>query len=95
MYILISPSFSSSISPSPPSPQLNLAVSYEMTLQNEEALQLYEEAAADLESAVSLACDSQTPPTWLRALQEASCDSWDYPKLVWHNLAWKVCGGNV
>ena len=72
--------------------QLNLAVSYEMTLQNEEALQLYQEAATDLESAVSITCGSQTPPTWLRALQEAPCDSWDYPKLAWHNLAWKVKG---
>jgi hypothetical protein len=69
--------------------KLNLAVSYEMTLQNEEALLLYQEAATDLESAVSIICGSQTPPTWLRALQEAQCDSWDYPKLAWHNLAWK------
>ncbi|CAI8048078.1 hypothetical protein GBAR_LOCUS26557 [Geodia barretti] len=47
------------------------------------------EAATDLESAVSIICGSQTPPTWLRTLQEAQCDSWDYPKLAWHNLAWK------
>ena len=63
-----------------------------MTLQNEEALLLYQEAATDLESAVSIICGSQTPPTWLRTLQEAQCHSWDYPKLAWHNLAWKVNG---
>ena len=74
--------------------QLNLAVSYEMTLQNELALQLYQEAATDLENSISLYCDKETPPTWLLAIRDAMCDSWDYPKLAWHHLAWRVRGYN-
>ena len=61
-----------------------------MTLQCEEALQLYQEAATDLETSIASYYDRETPPTWLRRVQEAPCDSWDYPKLVWHHLAWQV-----
>ena len=72
------------------SPQLNLAVLYEMTLQNEEALQLYQEAATDLEEATATHYSNEPPPSWLRAVREAPCTSWDYPKLVWHHLTWQV-----
>ena len=71
-------------------PQLNLAVCYEVTLQHEESLHLYQEAAVDLEAAVSLYCSSKDPPNWLKKIQEAPCESWDYPKLAWHHLTWRV-----
>ena len=55
--------------------QLNLAVSYEMVLQNEEALRLYQEAGADLEAGVTRYCGSETPPPWLTSVRDAPCES--------------------
>ena len=73
-----------------PFPQLNLAVAYEMTLQNEEALQLYHEASAALEEALSMFCEEKDSVPWVERIRKAPCTSWDYPKLVWSNLAWRV-----
>ena len=70
--------------------QLNLAVTYEMTLQNEEALQLYREASADLEEALATFSKGEGVPAWVEGIRMAPCTSWDYPKLVWTNLAWRV-----
>ena len=70
-------------------PQLNLGVGLEMTLQNEQALELYQEAQTDLESALSTFVEHQKPPDWLESLCNASCTSWDYPKLVWSQVSWQ------
>ena len=69
--------------------QLNLGVGYEMTLQNERALELYNEAQTDLESALSTFVDHQKPPSWLGSMRTASCTTWDYPKLVWSQVSWQ------
>ena len=60
-----------------------------MTLQNERALQLYKEAQTDLESALSMFADHQTPLSWLESVKNAPCTSWDYPKLVWSQVSWQ------
>ncbi len=70
--------------------QLNLAVAYEMTLQHQRSLELYSEANTDLEEALSMFADSQSPPQWLEGIRKAPCTSWDYPKLVWAHLSWRV-----
>ena len=77
-----------------PFPQLNLAVAYEMTLQNEEALQLYHEASAALEEALSMFGEEKDSVPWVERIRKAPCTSWDYPKLVWSNLAWRVSTSN-
>jgi len=60
-----------------------------MTLQNEEALQLYREASADLEEALATYSKGEGVPVWVEEIRNAPCTSWDYPKLVWTNLAWR------
>ena len=65
---------------------MNLGVGYEMTLQNEKALDLYKGAQTDLESALSMLSDHKKPPTWMEGIRKASCTSWDYPKLVWSQV---------
>ena len=67
--------------------QLDLAVCYEMTLQNEKALQVYSETITDLEAALSMFISS--PPNWLTKICHAPCTSWDYPKLVWSQFSWR------
>lgn len=57
-----------------------------MTLQNEKALKLYEGAQTDLESALSMLSDHKKPPKWMDSIRNASCTSWDYPKLVWSQV---------
>jgi len=54
-----------------------------MTLQNEEALQLYREASADLEEALATYSKGEGVPVWVEEIRNAPCTSWDYPKLVW------------
>ena len=61
-----------------------------MTLHNEEALQLYHEASADLEEALSMFGEEKDSVLWVERIRKAPCTSWDYPKLVWSNLAWRV-----
>ena len=70
--------------------QLNLGVGYEMILENERALKLYSEAQTDLESALSMLSDKQKPPQWMDSIRNASCTSWDYPKLVWSQVRIKT-----
>lgn len=60
-----------------------------MTQKNEKALELYNEAQTDLESALSMFVDHQKPPSWLESMRNASCSSWDYPKLVWSQVSWQ------
>lgn len=67
--------------------QLDLAVCYEMTLQNESAQLMYYEAITDLEDAITE--HAATPPSWLQKMCQAHCSSWDYPKLVWSQLSWR------
>ncbi len=71
--------------------QLDLAVCFEMTLQNLSAQLMYYEAITDLESALTEY--AATPPSWLRGLCHAPCTSWDYPKLVWSQLSWQYLAG--
>ena len=73
--------------------QLNLAVGYEMTLQNREALELYKEAITNLEEALSMFVGGASHPDWLDKIINAQCTSWDYPKLVWSRLSWQYLGG--
>ncbi len=72
---------------SPTHSQLNLGVGYEMTLQNEKALELYKGAQTDLESALSMHSDNEKPPSWIDSIRNAPCTSWDYPKLVWSQVS--------
>ena len=65
-------------------------MAHEMMLNFDPALRLYTEASTDLEQAISTFHDNQTPPTWLVDLKEAVCCSWDYPKLLWSSLSWRV-----
>ncbi|XP_064397109.1 trafficking protein particle complex subunit 10-like [Halichondria panicea] len=71
--------------------KLDLAVCFEMTLQNLSAQLMYYEAITDLESALTEY--AATPPSWLRGLCHAPCTSWDYPKLVWSQLSWQYLAG--
>ena len=69
--------------------QLDLAVGYEMTLNNKKALELYSEATMDLENALTMFTDASSTPKWLEKIYHAPCTSWDYPKLAWTQLSWQ------
>lgn len=73
--------------------QLHLAVGYEMTVHNEEALSQYSEATTDLEEALAMFVDSSSPPKWLGDIRSAPCTTWDYPKLAWTQLSWQYLAG--
>lgn len=73
--------------------QLDLAVAYEMTVMNEEALKVYSEATTDLEDALTMFSDTVAPPQWLRDICSAPCTTWDYPKLIWTQLSWAYLAG--
>ena len=66
-----------------------------MTLQNEKALELYHEASADLEEALSMFGGEKDSVPWVEQIRKAPCTSWDYPKLVWSNLAWRVSASHL
>ena len=64
-----------------------------MTVRNEEALSLYQEATNDLEDALTMFADSASPPRWLEEIRHAPCKTWDYPKLAWTRLSWHYLQG--
>lgn len=73
--------------------QLDLAIAYEMTVNNEQALFHYTEATNDLEDALAMFVDDATPPKWLNDICHAPCTTWDYPKLAWTQLSWRYMQG--
>lgn len=70
--------------------QINLAIAYEMILQESNALECFNVASSLLEDTLSRIAKANESVIWLDRIASNPCTSWDYPTLTETNRSWKV-----
>lgn len=68
---------------------INLAVAYEMILQDTSALEYFNEANCALEVTLSRLAKTNESVDWLDRIASNHCTSWDYPSLIEADQSWK------
>eukprot|EP00731_Ephydatia_muelleri_P012107 Em0006g1001a len=69
--------------------QINLAIAYEMILQESNALECFNVASSLLEDTLSRIAKANESVIWLDRIASNPCTSWDYPTLTETNRSWK------